>query len=30
MWFMLVIGFVALCETGWGNKGKMENTGREG
>jgi hypothetical protein len=30
MWFMLAIGFVALCETGWGNWRKVENTGREG
>jgi hypothetical protein len=29
IWFMLVIGS-GLCETGWGNWGKVENTGWEG
>jgi hypothetical protein len=26
MWFILAIGFVALCETGRGSWGKVENT----
>jgi hypothetical protein len=30
MWFMLAIVFVALCETGRGNLGEVENTGWEG